>query len=273
MRRTQCSVLLCVYRGDVPDYLRVALKSITEQTWQPEEIIVVEDGPVGEKIEETLKEFKDKIKVVKLQKNMGVGHARNEGLKHCKNELVAVMDADDIAMPERLKLQITEFDKDKNLVLLGGQVAEFDSDPENIIGERIVPLEEKEIRKFAHKRSPFNNVTVMYKKSAVAEVGGYSELNRAEDYLLFAKLIAAKKKVKNLPQMLVKVRSDSNFIQRRKSWQHTREMISARNQIRKLGIINTWDLIETSAVQILFLITPNCFVKWFYKTWLRGFNG
>lgn len=267
LKKLSCSVLMCVYRGDKANFFREAVDSILNQTVKPDEVVIVVDGPVGGRMTKVLSEVKQKykqVKVIQLPKNVGVGPASNEGLKRCRNELIAKMDADDIAVPERLELQLTEFLKDAKLTLLGGQLAEFSGHKENIVSYRRVPTSGAEIRKFARKRSPFNNQTVMYKKSDALAVGGYPDLNRAEDYYLYSKLIAEEYKVKNLSEVLVLFRLDDEAIGRRKTWRHTREIIRARNEIRKLGVSSWFDLIITTMGQLLVFVTPSFFAKWVY---------
>lgn len=264
----KCSVLMCLYRGDKAEYFREAVESVFGQTVLPSELIVVVDGAIGDKLAEALNEAARKYKkvvVVKLQKNVGVGVASNEGLKHCREELVAKMDADDVMALNRIELQVAEFARDQDLTLLGGQLAEFSGDMDNIVSHRKVPITAKEIRKFARRRSPFNNQTVMYKKSAVMALGGYPKLNRAEDYYLYSKLIAERYKVKNLKNVLTYFRLDNEAIKRRRTWRHTKEMIKARSEIRKLGISNTYDVAITFLAQMVIFLTPAFVARLIYR--------
>lgn len=97
------SVLMAVYNCD--KYLREAMDSILNQTWGDFEFIIVNDGSTDNSLQ-ILKEYSDKrIKIITYEENKGVAHARNVGLEHCTSEYVALMDADDIALPDRLKLQ------------------------------------------------------------------------------------------------------------------------------------------------------------------------
>ena len=236
-RLERCSVLMCLYKGDQPDYFEQAIDSIFGQTVKPNDVVIVANGALTKPLEQLLEKVAavhKQVQVVRLSRNVGVGEASNAGLVHCKNELVAKMDADDIAVPERLEKQLVEFGKRDNLVLLGGQIAEFaDDNPDKIVSFRRVPTTATGIRKFAKRRSPFNNQTVMFKKSVVLAVGGYPKLNRAEDYYLYSKIIANGYKVDNLADVLVKYRLNPATLARRKSWQNTKEMIGARNEIRR----------------------------------------
>lgn len=97
------SVLMAVYNCD--KYLREAIDSILNQTWNDFEFIIVDDGSTDNSLQ-ILRGYSDpRIKVITYEENRGVAHARNVGLGQCSSEYVAVIDADDIALPDRLKLE------------------------------------------------------------------------------------------------------------------------------------------------------------------------
>ena len=106
------SVLLSVYKKEQPAYLRECLDSLFTQTLMPDEIVLVKDGPLTDELDRTIDEYVQlhpELKVVALPQNRGLGCALNEGLKHCSFSLVARMDTDDIAKPERFEKQIRVF--------------------------------------------------------------------------------------------------------------------------------------------------------------------
>lgn len=271
-----CSVIICVYRKDSPRYLSEALDSILNQTFQSDDIVIVVDGPIGNKLKKVLERYKKKssvIRVLYLPKNVGVGQASNEGLKICKNELVAKMDADDLSVPNRLELQVAAFNQNPKLSVLGGQLAEFvQNDPSKVVSYRKVPTKFSDIKTFARRRSPFNNQTVMYKKSVIMAVGAYPKLNRAEDYYLFSKVIVSGYLVENLSDVLALFRLDEDAYRRRKTWRHTKENIAARREIRRLGLMRRSDFIVTTAGQIAVFILPTSFMKTLYRHLRRTGN-
>src|SRR5690554_4009483 len=101
------SILASVYSKERPEYLEESLQSLTQQSMKDFEVILVEDGPLSTQLEEVIRKFKEKLPLisVKLEKNMGLARALNEGLLHCKFNLIARMDTDDIALPHRLQIQ------------------------------------------------------------------------------------------------------------------------------------------------------------------------
>ena len=123
------SLLMSVYKKEKPENLNACLNSIASQTFLPTEIILVEDGLLTDDLYIIIEKWKNKLKIiksVKLESNSGLAIALNIGLKNCTNNIVARMDSDDICVPDRFKKQIIEFENDSSLVLLGGQVAEYD---------------------------------------------------------------------------------------------------------------------------------------------------
>ena len=83
------------------------------------------------------------------------------------------MDSDDVSLPNRFEQQLKEFENNSNLTIVGGYIQELDSQTNKEISIRKVPLEDKQIKKFIKTRSPFNHVTVMFKKEDILKVGNY----------------------------------------------------------------------------------------------------
>ncbi|MFR6708672.1 MAG: glycosyltransferase [Bacteroides stercoris] len=85
------------------------MDSLFSQTVCPDEVILVKDGPIGDELDNVIDSYVTRypyLKVLSLVTNRGLGKALNEGLKYCSHELVARMDTDDIAMPERFEKQL-----------------------------------------------------------------------------------------------------------------------------------------------------------------------
>ncbi|WP_155965999.1 glycosyltransferase family 2 protein [Streptococcus ruminantium] len=213
------SVLMSVYEKENPEYLRLSLESIlVHQTVIPTEVILVEDGPLNDGLYSVLEEFKAQFaffKTIPLEKNVGLGIALNEGLKHCSHEWVARMDSDDIAVRDRFEIQL-KYLKDHPMVdLLGGGILEFGKTIEEVVSKKVLPTTIEEIRVYSKKRNPFCHMTVMFKKSAVWDAGGYLHLPYVEDYYLWVRMLALKKNVANVPNILVYARVGNGMTERR----------------------------------------------------------
>ena len=274
MKKTApCSALVCVYEGASAEYFVHAIDSLYKQTLPPAEIVVVGDGPLNPKLEKAIAKYQKKhsdFHFYPRKTNQGIGAASNYGIKKAKHALIAKMDADDISVPDRFAKQIAAFTADPELDLLGGQLAEFiHDDPKQLFSNREVPLSSADIKKFARHRSPMNNPTIMFRKKAVQAVGGYPELNRAEDYLLFVKMIAAGRKLENLPDVLVKYRLSTDNTKRRKSWKHTKEMIHSRKEAYKLGVASWFDYQYMKIAFVTLFIMPDKLCELIYKKILR----
>ena len=183
------SVLMSLYKKEHPAYLRLALDSMLNQTIAPDEIVLVEDGPLTDELYDVLKEYVPFLHLVVNEKNLGLGLALNTGLRACRNELVARMDTDDISKPDRCEKQLKRFAEKPELALVGCHIDEFIGTPDQVVSQRRVPLRSEEIYRFAKRRSAFNHPAVMYRKSAVLAEGGYSDLKRNQDVELFGRML------------------------------------------------------------------------------------
>ena len=267
------TVLMSVYYKEKPEYLQLALESIINQTVKPSEIVLVQDGKLTEELQAVITEYLQNyptiFKTYALKQNQGLGKALNFGMQKCSNELIARMDTDDIAEPNRFELQIKEFEQDKELMLCGGQIAEFADNPAEITSYRNVPLKHNEILNFAKKRNPFNHMTVMFKKQAVQSVGGYMDMPYFEDYWLWARMLKTGYKVKNINQVLVKVRAGQDMIARRGGNSYIKEIIKFERSICNLGLIDTSTFTKMTIIRILISIIPLGMRTIFYNKFLR----
>ncbi|MDH1069412.1 glycosyltransferase [Acinetobacter johnsonii] len=268
------SVLLSLYFKENPEYLERAFISIWDcQTVKPSEIVLVLDGPIGDKLKRCVEKWQQVIgsilKVIPLEKNVGLGKALNTGLKHCCNEWVFRMDTDDICKPDRFEKQIQFIQSNPEVVLFGGQILEFDQTPDDAAVIKSVPTTHDNIKKFAQKRCPFNHMTVAYKKSIIMELGGYQHHLFMEDYNLWLRVIGAGYTVANLPDVILYARVGNGMHARRKGYQY----IKSEKQLLKLK--KELKLQSPIHANILFLIRstfrlmPSSLLGKIYNTFLR----
>lgn len=261
---------MSVYKKEKAEYLKLALDSVINQTLTPDEIVLVQDGKLTEELYAVIEEYKQKFPAIfkthALKQNQGLGKALNYGLEKCSNALIARMDTDDIAEPNRFEVQVQEFIKDKALALCGGQIAEFADNPNEITGYRNVPLTNEEILNFCKKRNPFNHMTVMFKKKAVQNIGGYQHMPYFEDYWLWARMVKAGYKTKNIDAVLVKVRAGQDMIARRGGWEYVKCIAKFEKALYKIRIINLFELLVYTVLRSIVAIIPEslrlCIYKW-----------
>ncbi len=259
------SVLLSVYFKENPEFFDRALESLVLQTVPADEWVIVKDGPIPDGLQAVIEKYKKQgicIKEVPLPENRGLGLALAAGVPECSYELIARMDSDDIAVPERFSLQLAAFEKNPALDLCGGQIEEFETSPEEIVGERRVPLSQEEIERYQKTRSAFNHVTVMFKKSKVLEAGNYKDCPLMEDDMLWVDMLLHGAVCMNLDENLCFVRTNRTMIARRGGRKYYKKYKSARKMILETGFITKREYRKTNRIQLLVCLMP---------AWLRKF--
>jgi glycosyltransferase involved in cell wall biosynthesis len=242
------SVLMSIYKKEEPSYFKRAMLSIwDEQIVKPDEIVLVQDGPLTDELYEVVNEWKVKIgesfKTIPLEKNVGLGDALNEGIKHCGFELIARMDTDDIALPERFEKQLEIF-KSKSIDICSSWVSEFDDNEEMIVSYRKIPESHKEIYNYAFLRNPVNHPAVMYKKSSVLSVNSYKKMMWFEDYYLWIRMLLNGSEFYNIQTPLVKMRAGYGQLERRGGFKYAIAEYNFLLAIKKLGFLNLFQFLK-----------------------------
>lgn len=267
------SVLMSVYYKEKPEYLSQCLDSLLAQTHLADEWVIVEDGKLTAELYSVLSKYENAhpglINRVPLENNRGLGLALREGILHCSYELVARMDTDDIAVPERFEKQLKAFEANPELDICGGQIKEFYDTPDEIISQRIVPTEDSDIKKYQRKRDAFNHMTVMYKKSSVLKAGNYQHALLMEDSLLWANMILSGATCRNLKECLVFVRTGKDMYERRGGFSYFKKYKAGRKKILDTGFISYGDYLKTLIVQFGVAIIPNKMRRFIYNKLLR----
>ena len=251
------SVSLCVYGGDDPIYFERALDSVFLQSRKPDEVVLAVDGPISNEHEKVIEKYNTYpiFKVVRLEENKGHGEARRLTVSNCTMPIVAIMDSDDIALPDRFEKQIAIFEKDQDIDLCGGQIEEFIGDESNIIDKRSVPEKEEDIVKYMKYRCPFNQQTVAFKREMYDKAGGYLDWHLEEDYYLWVRMYLCGAKFINLPDTLVLVRMSADSYKRRGGWKYYKSEKSFQKYLLKHGIISRWqymcNVFKRFVVQVL----------------------
>ena len=270
------SVLMSVYGKDSAEDFQTALESVTiEQSLRPSQVVIVQDGVVPSVFDEIIEKIKQampdiEFSILKKPINEGLAAALNDGLAVCKYEWVARMDSDDISTPDRFQKQLAFLECHHDVAVLGGAIAEFKTEIGDIDSERRVKTSHDEIVKMAKIRTPMNHVTVMYLKSAVLEVGGYSEnFGKLEDYKLWVDLILAQKKLANLDDVIVNVRIGNGFIARRSNKNEIRDWDMLQQYLLRGNMINRRQAFKNRIYIRVFTYMPAWMKKVAYKTLLR----
>ena len=262
------SVLMSLYKKEKPEYLKIAIDSMLNQTVVPDEIVMVEDGPLTDELYAVLDEY-PMLHRVKNETNLGLGLALNVGLKECKNELVARMDTDDCSKPDRCEKQLARFSEKPYLAIVGSHIDEFVGDISNIVSQRKVPTSSEDIYNFAKKRSAFNHPAVMYSKTAVLDNNGYADLKRNQDVDLFGRMLFGGYKAENIDESLLWFRNSDELAKRRKSWQNTWSYIATIRKFWKMGYSSFLDYAMVGIAQTGMYLMPVSLQNYIYKKFLR----
>ena len=269
------SVLMSVYKNDDPDFLKIALESIyDQQTRKPDEIVVVFDGPLNDRLYAVLDEFKkgreEVVKYYPQEVNRGLGEALRIGSELCTGDYLLRMDSDDISDKERFAKQMAYVETHPDVDGLGGDIAEFNEDP--FMEEtrmRVCPANHEDIVKMAKKRNPMNHVTACIKKSALMKSGGYQTLLLLEDYLLWLNMIVAGCKLANINETMVYVRVGNGFDNKRGSKERIIGWSKLQDIMLKHGMINRGQAMMNKIYIRAFVKTPAWLKKLLYSKLLR----
>lgn len=267
------SVLMSVYHKEKPEYLEQAIASIQAQTLPTDDFVLVCDGPLNAVLDTVIakkqQEMGETLNVVRLAKNGGLGNALNEGIRHCKNELVARMDSDDIAYQDRCEKQIAVFYAHPEVSVCPGIVEEFTSTPDVVDAKRVPPEAHEEIVEFAKKRNPFNHPCVMYKKSAVEAVGSYQDFYLLEDYYLWLRMLMAGYQGYNIQEPLLHMRAGSDMYLRRAGWKYAKTQTRLFKFMKSQGFIDEGQYIKSCVIRSGSALAPNWLRKLMFEKVLR----
>lgn len=272
----QFSLLLPVYGNDEASQFERAFTSATSgQTRMPTEVVLVQDGPIPEKLDKAVETVMGACPVpvvrVIIDERGGLARALTLGLEHCSYDVVARMDADDVALSERFERQLAKMSEGYDLV--GTGMYEFADDTSEVLGKRTPPVGSDEIARYARFHDPFNHPTVMYRKATVARAGNYEDIGLMEDYWLFARMIQAGARVGNLPEPLVMYRVGAGAYARRGGSKQFHAEWNLQRALRRIGFITRVQFARNLLVRGVYRFVPVGVRRVLYRRMIqRGFS-
>jgi glycosyltransferase involved in cell wall biosynthesis len=252
------SLLVPVYDGDRPDHIRRAMRSaVDDQTVRPDQVVIVRDGPVRDELAQCLDELQRASPVpvtfVPLQVNRGLGPALDQGLAASWFDVIARMDADDVAMPHRFEVELPLI-ADADIV--GAGLYEFVEDTNDIVGQRVPPTDPAQIQRYARMHDPFNHPTVVYRRQAVLAAGGYGDLPLMEDYALFARMLAGGARAVNVAEPLVFYRVGAEAFRRRGGARLLRSELRLQREFLRRGFTSPPEYLRNVIVRGGYRLIP-----------------
>lgn len=274
MSKVPFSVIMSVYKNDNASYFDRALQSVTiHQTVTPDEIVLVVDGPVSISIDKVIEKYVTNgvnMKIIRLAENGGLGNALRIAIENTTYEYVARMDSDDISVPTRFEQQLRILSNNSQIDIVGGDISEFIEDEKNVIGRRVVPTANEDIRNYMKTRCAMNHVSVMYKKSSVQEAGGYQDLFWNEDYFLWIRMWMNEAVFANTGTVLVNVRSGEEQYQRRGGRQYFKSEKILQDLMLSKHLIGYGTYFTNVAKRyIVQILLPNSVRGWVFKNFAR----
>jgi len=214
------SVLMPVFNAE--KYLREAIESILNQSYTDFEFLIINDGSTDETENIILSYNDSRIIYVKNEHNLQIIKTLNKGIKLAKGEYIARMDADDISLPKRLKIQYNFMEAHKNIDICGTWIKTFG------VTRQIwkYPINHEEIKANLLLNSALAHPSVIIRKAVFDKFIYKDEFNYAEDYALWVEAINIYK-FHNIPKILLKYRLHINQTNKK-------NQINKTNKIRKI---------------------------------------
>lgn len=261
------SILMPVYNWKI--YISEAIESIINQTYTNWELIIIDDCSNDNTLD-ICKQYSKKnsqIKVFQNRNNIGVVKTRNKLLRLTSksSKYIAIIDADDIAMNQRLEKQINFLEKNNTYSIIWTNTIIID-EKWKIIWKRKYPKTHNQVKKTILKKDPIAQPSVMIRKSSIDKVGEYNEkFERCQDYELWFRFFDKGYKIGNLQENLTHYRVFS--------WQGKSKYLklTLKNTIKiqkkylfKIRYFNINALIYWLAENIL-LLFPSKFILFLFK--------
>ena len=265
------AVLMAVYAKDDEKLFVSAVESVYENSLNPDQMILVVDGPIQKNLSNAINFVKSKypIDVLYLSANLGLAGALNEGLTKVRTDWVLRADADDLNLPLRFQLQADIINDSNNKIdLLGGSIQEVDSSG-NFLGIRKTAELHHDILRYAIKRNPFNHMTVGYKKDFVVKCGGYPKIALKEDYALWASMLNAGALSCNSSEVLVLVSAGDDMYKRRGGFSYAFAEIQLQEHLVKNNFKTYFDAIFDGCLRGMVFLMPSFLRGLIYKKILR----
>jgi glycosyltransferase involved in cell wall biosynthesis len=197
------TVIIPFYNGEA--YLQSAIDSVLNQTFYDFELLLINDGSTDASRSIAERYHDARIQLLDNDGNRGIIFTRNRGLSEARGSLVALLDCDDVALPDRLALQCEYLADHPCVMMVGGQAEVIDADGIPTGDYYKMPIGSSPVHVELLFRNAFVNSTVMFRKDAVQEIGGYQGRGYAEDYDLAFRL-SERYQVDNLDKALIQYR-------------------------------------------------------------------
>ena len=269
--RIDITVLISIFEKDNPEWFQQAIDSIIFQTYAASAIIILQDGPLPNRLQQVISLYNEKeinsayISTIRSKYNVGRGEMLRRGVLACKTSHIAIMDADDVANKNRFQQQADIFSELK-VDVVGSWVQEVDPDNGAYISVRKVPQNHIDILKYSKIRNPINQMSVMLRKDAVIRAGNYENLFYFEDYWLWIRMLASGARFHNISECLLKARTGDSMLERRRGFDYAKKELQFYFSVYRVGFISFLEFIGIAIARVPLRMLPKRLVKSLYKS-------
>ena len=218
----EVAVVLPVRNGE--QYLRQAIDSMLGQSFRDFELVVVDDGSTDGSVAVATAVEDPRLRLVR-QEPLGLVEALRRGLAETTAPLVARMDADDLSLPTRLERQVDSLAGDVALVGCGFEAIDEEG---RVTGSWLLPVDDGALRRRLLLRNPFAHGSVVFRRDAVAQAGGYrADYGANEDYDLWRR-VAREGRLAARPEVLYRYREHPDAVTK----SDVGERVTSRERLR-----------------------------------------
>ena len=260
------SVVMLVYNGSL--YLREAIESILAQTLTDFELLIINDGSTDDSLAIINSYADSRLRVICNEKNVGESASRNIGLENAQGEYIAILDCDDVSLPQRLEKQLQFMKAYPQIGVSGSWVS--------TIGEQgsqlwQYPTHPEKLRCELLFHNVLANSSVMMRRNILLNNGiRYQSLGYAPDYALWVKLVQHNILLANIPEVLVYYRVHAAQLSRQVNHEHdVCEKLIYLSQLSELGIYPTTQELEIHSLIGKNFIAPTKELRNLAKVWLQ----
>lgn len=264
------SVIISLHKSDNAVWFEQAWRSIVEQSAKPSVVYVTIDGDLTQEIETELSNLKKNdahIDIVEVR-HAGVnsrGILLGMAVEACATELIAIMDADDISHKDRFEKQLAVFSDDERLDVLGSAVEEICPNEPELKTLKSVPCDTEEINSYAKYRNPINNMSVMFKRSAVLAAGNYQHMPNFADYWLWVRMLVNGARFRNISEPLLTVRAGRSMLNRRRGINYAKSEIEFYRQCRNIRFLRGYEAFTVALLRVPLRLIPKALFEQLYR--------
>jgi len=265
------TALVPVYAKDRPEWLELALTSLSNQTVPPTHWVVVADGPLTPELDRLLDSYskQENFHVCRIASNVGLGRALAVGVENCATELIARLDADDYAVETRCATQLEYLNRHPEVAAVGTNVVEFIDTLDRVVSEVKLPTTHDEILPYAKRRNPMRHPALMYRKSAVVAAGNYRDFRYGQDYDLVVRLLMSGARLSNLNENLTYMRVGEDFYRRRGGWKYLKAILKLKREFVRYRFYSYSDFVVAALGHAVIILIPTSARECIYRRVLR----